>query len=101
MIRDPLLDHQDGIDAVEPARVLAEDLALLIPADRTAVQPTRKDRKVQYQVVVDISRFDGPLSGEMQLVARWRLLDGAAKELANKETKVTRPSGGTYPTIAA
>jgi len=82
-------------------RVLGEDLALLIPVERTAVQPTRKDRKVQYQVVVEISRFDGPLNGELSLVARWRLLDGTAKELANKETKVLRPAGGTYAAIAA
>ena len=82
-------------------RVLGEDLARLIPVERTAVQPTRKDRKVQYQVIVEISRFDGPLNGDLTLVARWRLLDGGAKEVANKETRVTRPSGGTYPAIAA
>jgi uncharacterized lipoprotein YmbA len=82
-------------------RVLGEDLALLIPVEPGAVQATRKDRKPQYQVIVDIRRLDGPLTGEMTLLARWRLLDGGANELASKETKVTRPSGGTYPAIAA
>lgn len=82
-------------------RVIGEDLALLIPVEKTAVQPTRKDRKVQYQVVVDVARFDGSLTGDMTLTARWRLLDGAGKELANKETKVTRPAGGTYATMAS
>ena len=62
-------------------RTLAENLSAMIPTDAVALFPWRTPWTVQYRVTVDILRFDGALGGPAVLHARWRLLDGAGKEL--------------------
>jgi uncharacterized protein len=63
-------------------RVLAENLAGQIPADRVVVFPWRATRGVLYQVAVEVTRFDGATGSEAVLRARWRVLDGQGRELA-------------------
>jgi hypothetical protein len=63
-------------------RVLAENLSAMVPTDAVAVFPWRTPWTVHYRVTLEILRFDGPLGGPAVLHARWRLLDGAGRELA-------------------
>jgi len=67
---------RDGI-----SRTLAENLSAMIPTDAVAVFPWRTPWTVDYRVTVDILRFDGAPGKFVVLDARWRLLDGAGKEL--------------------
>lgn len=86
------------------ARVLAEDLSRHLPAAKISVFPWRGLEAVRYQVVVDVTRFDGPAGGDTALEARWRILDGiTAKEVAAKTTRLSEPAGGAgYPlTVSA
>jgi len=76
-------------------RVLAENLSRQLPAAKVSIFPWRGLEGVRYQVVVDVTRFDGPAGGDTLLEARWRILDGAtAKELAGKTTRLTEAAGG-------
>jgi uncharacterized lipoprotein YmbA len=84
-------------------RILAEDLAARIPTERVVVFPWRGVRTVQYQVTVEILRLDGKPGGDAVLRARWRLLDGAGRELAIRTSAVTEATGasGYAPLVAA
>ena len=90
---------RDGIP-----RVLAENLSHQLPDAKVSVFPWRGLEGVRYQVVVDVTRFDGPAGGDTILEARWRILDGAtAKELAGKTARLTEAAGSPgYPqTVSA
>lgn len=81
---------RDGIP-----RVLAENLSRQLPAAKVSVFPWRGLEGVRFQVVVDITRFDGPAAGDTTLEARWRILDGATgKEISGKTTRLAEPAGG-------
>ena len=80
---------RDGI-----SRVLAEDLARQMPSVRISIFPWRGLEQIRYQVIVDVTRLDGPGGGDLALEARWRILDGAGQEMAAKTTRLTEPTGG-------
>ncbi|HEX9125946.1 MAG TPA: PqiC family protein [Methylomirabilota bacterium] len=84
-------------------RVLAEDLARQMPSARISVFPWRSPEQVRYHIVVDVTRLDGPAGGDLALEARWRILDGAGKEMAAKTTRLIEPTGGAgySPTVSA
>ena len=49
---------------------------------------------IQYQVTVDVSRFDGTLGENAWLNARWSILDGENKKvLAMHRSLINEPSG--------
>jgi uncharacterized protein len=83
------------------ARVLAEDLSRQLPAAKISVFPWRGLEAIRYQVVVDVTRFDGPAGGDTALEARWRILDAASgKEAAAKTTRLAEPAGGPEYSMA-
>src|ERR1700716_2978357 len=57
------------------SRVLAEDLSRQLPAAKVSVFPWRGLDAVRYQVIVNVTRFDGPAAGDTALEARWRVID--------------------------
>jgi uncharacterized lipoprotein YmbA len=86
---------RDGI-----TRVLAEDLSRQLPTAKISIFPWRGLEAVRYQVIVDITRFDGPAAGDTALEARWRVLDlGSGKEVAAKTTRLAEPTGGPGYTL--
>ncbi len=104
----PLLDRPEivtrrGPDEVERAefdrwaepladsvpRVLASDLASQLGTDRVSVLPWEGSAPSQYQVVVDVARFDGVLGKGVMLDARWRLLAGTGEELVVRRSVLT------------
>jgi len=90
---------RDGI-----TRVLAEDLARQLPGAKISTFPWRGPEAVRYQVLVDVTRFDGPAGGDTALEARWRVLDAlTGKELSAKASRLSEsPGGAGYPlTVSA
>jgi len=84
------------------ARVLAEDLSRQLPAAKISIFPWQGLEAVRYQVVVDVTRFDGPAAGDTALDARWRILDVASrKEAAAKTTRLAEPAGGAGYSMTA
>ena len=63
------------------SRVLAKNLSILLPSDRIAVFPWRGMPSIQYQIKLDLIRFDGEQDGHALLDARWMILSGKEKEI--------------------
>ena len=92
-------------------RVLAENLATLLPSQRVVTYPWKRATPVDYQVTVQVSRFDRLEQGESVLAVRWRVLDGGGAPpagggggelLSRTSTYRETPSGPDYPaTVAA
>jgi len=74
------------------ARVLAENLSLLLGTDRVLLQPWPRTTDVDYQVTVDVIRFDGGVGGEVVLAARWSLIGADGKELVMRKTRFQAPA---------
>ncbi len=76
------------------SRVLAENLSILIPTDRTAVFPWEKSMPIDYQVLVDVTRFEGYADGNSLLMARWSIFGADGKqELLTRQSTLTTPTG--------
>ena len=83
-------------------RVLASDLASRLGTGRVAVLPWEGSARSQYQVVVNVARFDGVLGKEVVLDARWRLLARTGEELVVRRSVLTEaPDGTSYQALVA
>ncbi len=80
------------------ARVLAENLAALIPTDRTAIFPWRQSTPIDYQVAVEVTRFEGYADGHSSLMARWNIVgaDGKKELLARQSSFTARADANDY-----
>ena len=85
------------------ANVLAENLARLVPTDRIALFPWGRTVTVDFQVTVQMSRFDADENGNVVLSALWRLYREQNREIVvENKAEVTEPVGGAgYPEIVA
>jgi uncharacterized lipoprotein YmbA len=75
------------------AKVVADNLALLVGSERIAVFPWRGGvaRLLDYQVVIVVLRFEGAPGRQVTLDARWRLLGKAGQELVLKRSTINEP----------
>ena len=71
------------------ASVLAENVSMFVPTDHIAVYPWPRSTPIDYQIEVDITRFDATMGGgEVLLLARWRIVGKDGKELVNKKSRL-------------
>jgi uncharacterized lipoprotein YmbA len=56
-------------------RVLAQNLSVLLHTDRLVFYPWELNRRPNYQVTVQVVRFESNDRGEVQLSARWEIFD--------------------------
>ena len=85
------------------ARVLAENLALLLGTDDVLMLPQRRDVTLDRQVEVDVTRFDVDNAGNAVLDARWWVYgrDGD-KLLRSGRSTISEPAAvGDYTAAAA
>ena len=76
------------------SQTIATNLSVLLPADSVIVYPRPRLSSVVYQVVVDVIRFDGPLGGDVSLIARWAILEGKERKLVSvRKSSFVEPSG--------
>src|SRR5262245_980733 len=73
-------------------RVLAENPSLLLGTDLFLLHPWTRTTDVDYQVTVDVIRFDGGVGGEVVLAARWSLIGADGKELTMRKTRFQAPA---------
>jgi hypothetical protein len=97
--------HREHIDAAAlPAahqpldknfvRVLSENLATLLDTHRIEKYPWALRTKVDYQVEVDVQRFETTSEGQTQLIASWIIRGGlGGKILYASETTTGAPAG--------
>jgi uncharacterized lipoprotein YmbA len=85
------------------ARVLAENLAILLGTDDVLLLPQRRLLPLDYQVEVDVTRFDVDTSGNAVLDARWWVFDQDGERLLrNGHSAITeRTQAGDHTAAAA
>ena len=84
------------------SRVLAENLAVLLRTDDVLLLPQRRLIPLDYQVEVDVTRFDVDTSGNAVLDARWWVLDQDGERLLrNGHSTITEPNQTGDHTAAA
>ena len=76
------------------ARVLAENLARLIPTDQVLLHAWPRSATLDYQVTVEVLHFEGWLGGESRLLALWSILDGAELTLWSQRASLNAPVRG-------
>jgi uncharacterized protein len=75
-------------------RVLSENLATLLDTERIEKYPWALRTKIDYQVEVDVQRFETSSDGQTQLVASWIIRDGPSdKILYASQTTAGAPAG--------
>lgn len=84
-------------------RVIAEDLSRLLGTDKVISSTTRAPVSADFQVDITIIRFDGRLGGDLELSARWSILDNQENSLYGiTVTDISEPTGGrTYSDMVA
>ena len=75
--------------------VLTDNLSTLLSTGSILKFPWQATILINYQVVLDITRFDGIPGGNVDLRARWGILgDTGRKVLSKKTSAITEPIGG-------
>jgi uncharacterized lipoprotein YmbA len=100
---DYQLDLSESHQWAEPlkdsvSRVIAINLSNMLESNRVYVVPRRQKISLDFQVSIDIARFDGRLGEAATLGARWTLYGKDTREpLLSKVTIVYEETGdGTY-----
>jgi uncharacterized protein len=83
-------------------RVVAVNLARLLPESRVVAFPWRSTEKIRYQVILEVVQMDGPAGGNVALEVRWRALDPSGGQAAVRVLRLSEPAGpGADATAAA
>jgi uncharacterized lipoprotein YmbA len=105
---DYQLDLSESHQWAEPlkdsvSRVIAVNLSNMLESNRVFVIPRRQKVTLDFQVSIDIARFDGELGEAAILGARWTLYGSDTSEpLLSKVTIVNkRTEGGSYNALVA
>jgi len=86
-------------------RVLSENLSILLSTDRVSLFPWKGADPMDFQITLDVSRFDGEPGGDARLHARWAILDQKGmKALLIRRSSFREPmdpGGGIQSFVAA
>lgn len=93
--------HLAGFDEwAEPlednfTQVLMENLSILLPADSFMILHIRGPEPADYQLQVEVIRFDGSLAGNASLLVRWTILEEDEKRIfLTKKSAFKEAAGG-------
>ena len=83
--------------------ILADNLSVLLDADRVATFPWQDSNKVNYQIRMDVLQFDGTLDGDAVLTARWTIYgkDGKTVLTSEKSTFKAPVRGSSYQALVS
>ena len=73
------------------ARVLSENISKLLNTQQIEKYPWPVRTHIDYQIEVDVQRFETTSDGKSQLIARWIIKDGAGNDLYASETTASTP----------
>ena len=80
-------------------RVLAANLSQLIPTDKVHIYPWLEIMSVQYQLLVEVTRFGQTEDGSIILTVYWSVLDHAKRvDLLQRRSRFSRPAPAAGPT---
>jgi uncharacterized lipoprotein YmbA len=76
-------------------RVLAENLSLLLKTDKVLNFPWRRNVELDYTIEMQVSRLEGSLDGDVDLVVRWAIFDAENKSAFSVQTsRISQPVQG-------
>jgi len=76
------------------ARVVSQNVASILRAERITSYPWPIDRKPLYQIELEVLRFETNNAQEAHLAARWTLRHTRKKDLVRyRDTRLSRPAG--------
>ena len=77
------------------ARVIVDNLAFLLSRGRVIRFPPAASIPVVYQIIIEVTRFDGKPGDDVVLRARWAILGDSGKTVLLKQESVLNvPTGG-------
>jgi len=75
--------------------VIAENLSMLLSTDNVHIYPWSRSVTTDYQVAVDIIRFDGSLGDNAEMIARFTIFgENGQKMLMKKRVQYSEPAEG-------
>lgn len=103
MIKQAEFDQWSGSLRDNLINVMAENIGLQMVTWQVYIYPWRSYIPIDYQVTVDIVRFDGQPGKEVVLISRWTVLRGNDNELiTTKRSDIHEQiSGGGYQEFVA
>jgi hypothetical protein len=94
-VRIAEFEHWGGNLRDDMIRVLAENLARLLPGDRVVAAPAPVPLAPDWRIVVEVQRFELDADGRVRLTARWWLSRGAdGTAVAGPETTLAGAAVG-------
>ena len=72
------------------ARVVAENLARLLPTDRATVYPWNRGADIDWKIEIDVSRFEREPDGSVTLAARWQVIDDRERRIVHHGASTLR-----------
>ncbi|MEN8206042.1 MAG: PqiC family protein [Pseudomonadota bacterium] len=75
------------------SHTLSENLSIMLPTDRTVIHPWSRSTVLDYQVIVNVTRFDADAGGTVILTAAWEII-------RTSDSKVTSQNKATYTEVA-
>jgi len=83
-------------------RVLSQNLSVLFGGPQVVNFPWYSSSRIDYQIAIDVERFESDAQGNATLIAQWSVEDPATnKVLDHGDANLTAPSGGGDEPAAA
>lgn len=85
------------------SHTLAENLSIMLPTDRTLIHPWPRSTVLDYQVIINVTRFDADAAGAVTLTAAWELIRSSDSTVIkrNKATYTEAAASTDYPAVVA
>jgi uncharacterized protein len=88
--------------SIDATRVVAENITARLPSVEVIMLPSRAHRMPDYDVEVDLTRFESEAAGEALARGRWTISDSAGRELRSARVWRQEPvNGAGYEATAA
>ena len=83
--------------------MLRENLSSRLASDLVVTLPSRRDRRLDRQIEVEVLRFDADETGQVVLDANWLIFDGNGRKVLDEGRSIIRQQTtvpGNYEQIA-
>lgn len=70
--------------------VIRNNLANMLPSSTVFIYPWRRADKVEYQIRIDVTRFDADEKGHVVLATRWQIVDDINKKILKTSNRTYR-----------
>ena len=102
------LDYAESHRWAEPLKAafshtLSENLSIMLPVKRAVIYPWSRSTPLDYQVIINVSRFDADASGTVILTADWEIIRSSdSKSMDQDKVTYSEAAGSSdYPAIVA